>query len=496
MVMKRSIPLILLIFTMLAPMLAQQEEATPEWLFGEADYWYTEEGEYLDAAALYKQLLSKEPDHAHAKFMLGMCYNQIRGMEELAIPWFKEATKDITLKYKDGKYSVKQAPHHSWYYLADTYRKINDLDQARMALDSFAALRNFEKHYHLRLTEEAIRQVERAKIIKDAELNLRALYFAEPINTRRDDYSGVISADGEMMVWVRSKPLYQAVFMSHREESNWSVPVEITPQIISDGDLYPTALSADGTTLLLVQRPTKGNSDIYYSQYDGMFWSPAQALHGAINGKSNEEHASFSPDGNRIYFASDRKGGEGALDIWYSDRQVDGQWGEAVNMGPQINTSVDETCAYLAPGEGRFVFSSKGHFNMGGYDVFRCEMDNDGNWGKPVNIGFPVNTTSDDTYYVPLNEGLSALYSRFTNAAIGRHDLWYVDIQAEDGFISDGLILGMDTRESVAGSDFAIVVVCNENGDEIEVLYDAESDSFKALSGPDKTYKVISYKQH
>jgi hypothetical protein len=492
--MKRYLPAAILICLITQPLFAQEEESA-EYLFYEADFWYTQEENYEEAAYLYKRVLNMEPGNANVKYLLGMCYNNIRGMEQEAIPYFQEATRDITLKYKDSKYSIKQAPHHSWFYLAEAFRKTNQLDEALKALKSFSDLKNFEKHYNVSITEDAIKKVERAKIIRDAELNLRALYFKEPINTTNDDYSGVISANGKMMVWASSKAFYQAVYMSTREDRRWSMPVEIAPQIVSDGNLFPTGLSADGTTMLMAYRPIRGNTDIWYTQYDGMYWSPAQPVHGAINTNANEEHASFSPDGNRIYFTSDRRGGMGGLDIWYSDRQGDGQWGEPVNMGETINTKEDENCAYIAPGEGRFIFASKGHFNMGGYDIFRCELQNDGSWGPPTNIGYPINTTGDDTYYVPLNDGLSGLYSRFTNEAVGRTDLWYVEIQGEEGFISDGLVLALDTRKGLSNKDFAIIVVDEGTGEEIEVLYDAENDVFKALSGPDKSYRVISYKQ-
>ena len=139
--------------------------------------------------------------------------------------------------------------------------------------------------------------------------------------------------------------------MSQREGDKWSIPSLITPQIVSDGDLFPTGLSADGTMLLLSKHPKKGDKDIYYSNFDGLLWSPAQAIHGEINSKAEEDHASISPDGNRIYFSSDRRGGQGGLDIWYSDRQADGQWGEPVNMVEAINTDRDETSAYIAPAE-------------------------------------------------------------------------------------------------------------------------------------------------
>jgi len=495
--MNRNIPaaiLSCLILSLSLPLLSQERDQTAEDLFLDAEQWYLDE-EYAEAAYLYRQILAMEPDNAHVKYLLGMSYLNVRGMEEEAIPLFREATRDITLKFKANRYSEKQAPHHAWYYLAEAYSKANQLDEALEAIDTFASLRNFEKYYNVALTEDFLQKIKRAKIIRDAELNLRALYFNEPINTTNDDFNGVISANGKMMVWANEKAFYDAVLMSTREDREWTVPVEINPQIVSDGNLYPTGLSADGNTLLMEYRPIRGNSDIWYASFDGMYWSPAQPVHGAINTGANEIHASFSPNGNRIYFTSDRRGGEGGYDIWYSDRQADGQWGEPVNMGRPINTAEDETTAYLAPGEGRFIFASKGHFNMGGYDIFRCELKPDGTWGEPTNIGFPINTTSDDTYYVPLNDGLNALYSRFTTIAVGQTDLWYVEIQGEDGFVEGGLTLGLDTRKGLSDKDFAIIVVNDETGEEIEVVYESASDSFKALSSEGKAYKVVSYEQ-
>ena len=478
--------------------LAAQEQ-TAEDLFIDADFFYTEDGAYEEAAYLYRQALKLDPDNANMKYLLGMCYINILGQEQEAIPYFLEATKDITLKYKEHRYSERKAPHHTWFYLAEAYSKTNQMDKALDALNTFKSLKNFEKMYNVSITDDRIKAVERSKIIRDAELNLRALYFNEPINSVDDDYCGVISANGKMMVWVNTKTFYEAVYMSTRNGTDWSVPVLITPQIVSDGDLFPTGLSADGTMMLLVKRPKRGDTDIWYSEYDGMLWSPARPVYGDINSKDNEDHASFSPDGNRIYFSSERRGGEGGLDIYYSDRQPDGQWGEPVNMGAGINTGLDETSAYLVPNGKRFIFASKGHFNMGGYDLFRCELQDDGNWSQPTNMGYPINTTGDNTYYVPLNDGMSGLYTRYTNDAIGMRDLWYVEILGEEGFISKGLTLaiGPDLQgpKGLSYKDFAIIVLDEDTGEEIEVLYDAESDEFRALSGPDKNYRVISYKQ-
>jgi tetratricopeptide (TPR) repeat protein len=485
---------LLIICLTILPLSALTQDQTNEELFYDALFFYEDEEEYEEAAILFTQLLEREPENANVMFHIGMCYNNIQGEESKGIPFFIDASKNINLKYKGSKYSEKSAPHHTWFYLAEAYRLTNQMNNALEALGQFQSIDDFDKRYNKRITENAVLAVERAKIIRDAELNLRALYFNEPINTPEDDYSGVISADGNTMVWVNSKAFYEAVYMSTREEGNsWSVPVLITPQIVSDGDLFPTGLSADGKTLLLVKAPESGNKDIYFSQFDGLIWSSAQPLPGAINSRNDEDHASFSPDGTRIYFSSDRRGGYGGLDIWYSDRQPDGQWGEPVNMGEVINTDLDETSAYIAPGEGRFIFCSKGHFNMGGFDIFRCELEVDGRWGEPSNIGYPINTTGDNTYYVPLNDGLSGLATRFTNDAVGKNDLWYVEILSEDGIISNAMT-EMIKEGGLSVRNFAIIVIDEETGEEIELIYDAETDSFRALSGPGKKYRIISYK--
>jgi tetratricopeptide (TPR) repeat protein len=472
------------------PLVAQSTEDT----FYDALYFYEEEEDFQEARYLYYEILSKEPNNANVKYLIGMCYNNLQGEEHKGIPYFIEATHSITSKYKKNKYTEKRAPHHSWFYLAEAYSKTNQMDEALAALTTFKELKEFDSKYNVRITEEAVLAVERAKIIKDAEINIRGLYFNEPINSPADDYNGVISGDGSVMVWANTKTFYEAVYMSIRQNNQWGVPELITPQIVSDGNLLPAGLSFDGTSLLLVKSDKRGNTDIWISQLNGTIWSPAEEIKGEINSGSNEDHASFSPDGRYIYFSSDRRGGEGGLDLWYSERQRDGTWGKPVNMGDQINTDKDESSVFIAPTGERLIFASKGHFNMGGYDIFRCELEENTTWSQPTNIGYPLNTTSDNTFYVPINNGMQALYTRFSNEAIGKLDLWYVEIIDAEDFVGEGLTLSVDPPE-ISQKDFAIILVNTETGEEIEVLYDADTDSFKALAGEKSSYKVISYKQ-
>ncbi|MDF1574695.1 MAG: tetratricopeptide repeat protein [Bacteroidales bacterium] len=488
--MKRQLSFFILLCVWTLSLQAQSAEEN----FYDAIFFFEEDEDYQEAAYLFYQVLSMEPDNANVKYLLGRCYINIEGSEHRAIPFLQQSTRDINLKYKDKKFSEKRAPHHAWFYLAEAYSKTNQMDEALDALNKFKDLKEFDRKYNYRITEEAVLAVERAKIIKDAEIPLRALYFNEPINSPSDDYNGVISGDGRVMVWANSKTFYEAIYMSVRANNQWGIPVLITPQVVSDGDLFPTGLSFDGTSLLLIKTNKRGNKDIWISQFNGNTWSPAGPIEGEINSNGNEDHASFSPDGRYIYLSSDRRGGEGGLDLWVSERLGNGEWGEPRNMGDQINTDMDESSVFVSPDGQRLIFASKGHFNMGGYDIFRCELEGNNIWSQPTNIGYPLNTTGDNTFYVPINSGLQALYTRFTNEGIGKRDLWYVEILDMESFVSNDLTLAEDPP-GISQKDFAIILVNNETGEEIEVLYDSATDSFKALTGEKSSYRVISYKQ-
>ena len=114
----------------------------------------------------------------------------------------------------------------------------------------------------------------------------------------------------------------------------------------------------------------------------------------------------FHPMAKSIYFSSNRKESLGGMDIFRSDLQEDGSWGEPVNLGPGINTILNEDTPAMSPDGKRLYFSSQGHSTMGGFDVFYSELIEDGSFpGVPVNLGYPLNTSDDDYTFSP--EGVS-----------------------------------------------------------------------------------------
>jgi outer membrane protein OmpA-like peptidoglycan-associated protein len=133
-----------------------------------------------------------------------------------------------------------------------------------------------------------------------------------------------------------------------------------------------------------------------------------------------------------MFFTSNRPGGFGGRDIWMMKRLPDGKWAKAQNLGDGINTPFDEESPYLHPDGRTLFFSSQGHNTMGGFDVFKSELQEDGTWGEPSNVGYPVNTTGDDVFYYPSLDGKHAYFSSFRKDGKGEQDMYELEFPEEE----------------------------------------------------------------
>ena len=140
-------------------------------------------------------------------------------------------------------------------------------------------------------------------------------------------------------------------------------------------------------------------SAIYYANWNDNNPSPLQKLNDFVNVDGSMAIQPFvTPDGKRLFFASDRPGGLGGFDIWVSNLDAEGHPVDATNLGKTINTAEDEQAPFYEPQTGRLVFSSKGFTGLGGYDLFESYNSN-GQWTAPKNLGYPINSSKDDLYY-------------------------------------------------------------------------------------------------
>lgn len=395
------------------PALPQMTES-PDYkeFFEEGEYFFNR-NDFKEAVYYFLKLMDYQPDNASFNFKIGECYLNIPGQETLAIPYLEKAIKHLTEKnkYKKRSFDETNAPLHALFYLGNAYRIDNQLDKALKAYNTFVLSPFYAGNYNVTIVENEIKSCERAKIIEDNPVRIIEIHLPENINTSASELYPVVSFDEKRLVFVRRLKFYDAIFFSLRENDIWADPVNITPDIGSDGDFYPVSLSKTGGELYLVRR-LENSSDIYVSYYKDNRWTKAEKLGKHINSSANEIAASISGDGSLLFFASDRKSGKGGYDLFVARKTASGEWGKAKNLGKTINTPFDETSPVVVKNGKVLFFSSKGHFNMGGFDIFYSIRENN-KWTTPVNIGSPVNNTGDNEFYYVVSDGKAGYMSRF-----------------------------------------------------------------------------------
>lgn len=423
----RKLFLFIILFGLLFPAYGQSRDEMMD-SFNEGLYFLTR-GDFKEAAFYFHKLVDRYPDNANFNFKLGECYMNIPGSEALAVPCLEKAVKQIVPKKKYNKkdFDEKSAPLYAWFYLGNVYRINNRLDDAMKAYTTFVNSPFYYGDYNQAIVENEIKACERAKIIQDNPIPVSELKLDSMINTDASELSPVISRDERILIFVRRLKFYDAIFITEKNGNAWTQPVNLNTSIGSDGDLYPTFLSADGKELYFVKNGE--SKDIWFSRRTEPGWSKAIRLSDRINTPADESSACLSEDGKSLYFASTRKGGYGGSDLYVSMRDSKNEWGKPRNLGSMINTAFDEESPCVTNQDTTLFFSSKGHFSMGGYDIFYSNVS-EKKWSEPVNLGFPINNTGDNFGYIALQGGKKGYYSKVNPAEpAGESDIFRVELK-------------------------------------------------------------------
>ncbi len=429
-----------ILILLLVPGVVFSQRDSLRTVFRDAESWFLFE-EYAEALPLYLGMHEIDPGNDNLKYKIGVCLLNDPYRKDKAIEYLLEASKNINPNYKENSYKETTAPPDVLYYLGDAYRVNELLDRAIDAYEKFIKIMDRDI-YDEELALAQIRACENAKRLKTMPVDIDLLLLDSPINTHYANIHPVISGDGSRMAFVTKLPFYDGAFYCEKTGEGWSYPQEITQSLGFDADIYPASLSHDGSEMILYYDDDYiGN--LYYSRYEDGRWLPATILDDNISTRYWESHGSFSKDGKTLYFTSNRKGTNGGLDIYKSERQPDGKWGVAENLGPNINSRYNEETPFITEDGQTLYFSSYGHFNMGGYDIFYSKKSADGSWGEPINLGYSINTTDDDLFFQPVNNGFNAYYSLYSPGGLGAHDIYYMDIYSADNpriyFVSEEL---------------------------------------------------------
>jgi outer membrane protein OmpA-like peptidoglycan-associated protein len=253
-----------------------------------------------------------------------------------------------------------------------------------------------------------------------------------PVNSSFQDYGALVDEDDNTLIFTSARDTsqldsrykstyFEDILISKKVGDVWSTPEKIGSNVNDVFHDAATYLSADGKTLFLYYE--KGNGDIYQSLWDGKEWQKPEPIPGLVNSVHWETSGYLAPD-RRLYFASDRPGGFGDLDIWVSEKKSDGSWGEPVNLGSEINTPADEDTPFVHE-DGTLYFGSNGHLGLGSFDIFKSEWK-EGKWQKVTNLGYPVNSPEYDSFFVLSKDKKRGYFSSVRADGLGEADLCMV----------------------------------------------------------------------
>jgi len=416
-----SLFLILIINVDLLPQNFKKDQET----FLEAEYFLMFE-DYNDALLYYLELYKTYPENNNLAYRIGISYLGIAGRKHLAIEYLEKAAKNSEASYREGSLRQTTAPYTAWYFLGNAYRINYQFEKAKEVYRKYRETLLKDDTDNILFIEHQIRVCDNAKSIMENPVKYEEENIGEQFNDENNNFNPVISSDGSRFAYMSSLKFYDAVLFSYKEKNRWSDPVNITPDLKSDGDLYISCLADNGNTLYM-SKDNDIESDIYFSRYDGVKWSPAEPVSDVINTSYWESHAFVTEDGSAMVFASNRPGGMGGLDLYISYKNDRGGWGQPVNLGPDINTPFNEDRAFLINNGKQLFFCSQGHYNMGGFDLFRSEELENNNWSKPENLGYPINSSDDDVFFMPVNNGRSGYISAHREGrGYGKEDIYLI----------------------------------------------------------------------
>lgn len=409
----------LLSFLLIAIILNGQYD--PKENFYDAEFFFAEE-DYAEALYAFTQVYKDGyEDNSNINYRIGVCLLELEGRKTEAIPYLETAIKNITEKYREGNFKEEAAPPDAYLYLGNAYRIDEQFDKACENYNKFLEYAGEGTPQRI-YTDIQIDACQRAKEALNSEVDYTIGTLGQINAIRAPVYNPVISGDLRTFAFMGKQKFYNGIYVSTEENGKWSKPYNITPSIQSDGNQNVIALSYDGQQML-VTWADQFESDIWITEYRNDRWYKSEPIGKPINSRYYESHACFSPDGNTIYFTSNRKESLGGMDIFKTERTEEG-WSELILLGENINTVLNEENPFVSPEGDRLYFSSQGHPGLGGFDIFYVTINDDGTYGTPVHLDYPLNTTDDDFPFMPKEVEMENALTMYANGEADQVDVF------------------------------------------------------------------------
>ncbi|MBW3468703.1 OmpA family protein [Arthrospiribacter ruber] len=335
------------------------------------------------------------------------------------------------------------------------------------------------------------------------ELVIKKEKLPDPINQFTLQYFPVLTADSRKILFTKRDGVMdnqkEDIYVSYLGDDGetWTLPAGISENINTYYNEGTCTISADGNILIYTSCDAPdsfGSCDLYVAYRVNGQWQRSTNMGKNVNSRSWESQPSLSADGRILFFSSNRRGGYGGNDIWYSVRNEDGSWAEAKNLGPTVNTPRDEVSPFIYFNNEILFFASNGHQGFGGMDLFVSRVV-DGEFTEPENLGYPINDHQDQFSLFITAQRDYAYYTEtsYNEGKVERSFLYRFKFPEEIALgekliVTQGKVLNSKTGEPVAAK-LSLVSLANDS-----TMYQFRSDGktgdFMMLY-PDKSFSGL-----
>ena len=455
----------------------------------DADLFFYYDQNYEKASSLYESLLKIYPENSNFCTKLGICYLNLDGKNADALRLLSKASLNVVTNDKEYLEYGEKAPLDTYLYLAVAYHQNDSLQKAIIFYSDAKKRLSGTKIFREEYIDNQIRDCRYALEMKKKPLTLITNLFIPWLSNYPGACNPVLSKNDSVFIFTQKEHEKTHILCSYKS-GTWKRPADITKQLGGYDRFYSNSITGDGK-LLIINMDDGGNGNLYYSQRKDSVWTKIKSFGRPINSIYWQSHGFITPDGKTIYFSSNRPGGQGELDIWYSEKAANGDWSEPVNCGDVVNTPYNEDTPFFDPETSTLLFSSLGHIGMGGYDMFRSIKKN-GTWTYPIGLPYAFNSTSENTFFILNNNAAGFITSLYNENTKSRN---IYSIAAEDNadkIISAKGTVSLQDGMPVDPVQMHIQLFDQKTGSLLKNISVVDSGSFKYEMKPGKFKILIS----
>lgn len=496
------------IFITFSLLLSAQKPATYKDYFLEG-YYQLLEGDEDKAEQNFELAYMLDSTSANINYMIGVCYLQNPLKKSRAERYLSVAIKHISPDYTADDASERSAPPLALYHYGEALHVNYKFDAATEYYEKFKKYVDPKDKEYVKMLEKSVSTATLAKLVADQPINVQITNLGDSVNGPFPEYSPVLSADERMIIYTTKRNTttggqksdngyyYEDIVVSYKDDKgNWSKPTPLSQNVNTIGHEASINLSPDGQTLIVYRNDAnsknpEGDGNIYYTTFDGKDWSLLKEFGSNVNTPFMESHACLSADGNVLFFSSERPGGYGGKDIYRCIKLPNMKWSKALNMGSVINSEYDEDGGFIHPDGQTFFFASNGPKSMGGFDIMFATLNTEDNkFTNVTNIGYPINTTEDDIFYVTSPDGKRGYFSSAKTGGYGDKDIYMITMsEAKETYLA--LFKGqLVPAEGESLPDNLQIIVTDKTTNEVIGTYRPKlvNGTFSTILPPGKEY--------